>query len=71
MEKTYKNDLSLDDAAALACAGIYLSSEDKDGTGHIRMAHIKTETGLYEIVSEEQVTNYANTAKQNYPHDKN
>ena len=71
LEKTYKSDLSLDDAAALACAGIYLSSEDKDGTGHIRMAHIKTETGLYEIVSDEQVTSYANTAKQNYPHDKN
>lgn len=71
LEKTYKNDLSLDDAAALACAGIYLSSEDKDGTGHIRMAHIKAETGLYEIVSDEQVTSYANTAKQNYPHDKN
>ena len=71
LEKTYKNDLSLDDAAALACAGIYLSSEDKDGTGHIRMAHIKTETGLYEIVSDEQISSYANTAKQNYPHDKN
>ena len=71
LEKTYKSDLSLDDAAALACAGIYLSSEDKEGTGHIRMAHIKTETGLYEIVPDEQVTSYANTAKQNYPHDKN
>ncbi|ABX12707.1 archaeal proteasome endopeptidase complex subunit alpha [Nitrosopumilus maritimus] len=71
LEKTYKNDLSLDDASALAAAGIYLSSEDKDGTGHIRMAHIKTDSGLYEIVSEEQVANYANAAKQNYPHDKN
>ena len=71
LEKTYKNDLSLDDASALACAGIYLSSEDKEGTGHIRMAHMKTETGLYEIVSEEQVASYANTAKQNYPHDNN
>ena len=71
LEKTYKKDLSLDDAAALACAGIYLSSEDKEGTGHIRMAHMKTETGLYEIVSDEQIANYANTAKQNYPHDKN
>ena len=71
LEKTYKNDLSLDDASTLAAAGIYLSSEDKDGTGHIRMAHIKTDTGLYEIVPEEQVANYANAAKQNYPHDKN
>ena len=68
LEKTYKNDLSLDDASALASAGIYLSSEDKEGTSHIRMAHIKTETGLYELVSEEQVANYANTAKEKYPH---
>ncbi|AJM92622.1 MULTISPECIES: archaeal proteasome endopeptidase complex subunit alpha [Nitrosopumilus] len=71
LEKTYKKDLSLEDASALAAAGIYLSSEDKEGTSHIRMAHIKTDTGLYEIVSEEQIANYANTAKEKYPHDKN
>ena len=41
LEKTYKSDLSLDEAATLATAGIYLSSEDKEGTNHIRMAHIK------------------------------
>ena len=69
LEKTYKDDLSLDDAAVLASAGIYLSSEDKEGTSHIRMAHIKTETGLYELVSEEQIVNYAKTAKEKYPHD--
>ena len=69
LEKTYKNDLSLDDASALAAAGIYLSSEDKEGTSHIRMAHIKTESGLYELVPDEQVVNYANTAKEKYPHE--
>jgi proteasome alpha subunit len=69
LEKTYKNDLSLDDASALATAGIYLSSEDKEGTSHIRMAQIKMETGLYEIVSNEQIVNYAKTAKEKYPHD--
>ena len=69
LEKTYKNDLSLDDASALAAAGIYLSSEDKEGTTHIRMAQIKTETGLYEIVSDEQIGNYAKAAKEKYPHD--
>jgi len=69
LEKTYKNDLSLDDASILATAGIYLSSEDKDGTDHIRMAQIKTETGAYEIVSKEQVTSYAKAAKEKYPHD--
>jgi len=69
LEKTYKNDLSLDDASALAAAGIYLSSEDKEGVNHIRMAHIKTETGLYEILSSEQIANFAKTAKEKYPHD--
>ena len=69
LEKTYKSDLSIDDASVLASAGIYLSSEDKDGTSHIRMAHIKTESGLYELVSEEQITNYANAAKEKYPHE--
>ena len=71
LEKTYKDDLSLDEAATLAAAGIQLSSEDKEGTGHIRMAHIKTESGLYELVSDEQIVSYANTAKEKYPHDKN
>ncbi|MGI9567784.1 MAG: archaeal proteasome endopeptidase complex subunit alpha [Nitrosopumilus sp.] len=72
LEKTFKEeDLSLDDASALASAGIYLSSEDKEGTSHIRMAHIKKETGLYELVSDEKIAEYAKTAKEKYPHDKN
>ena len=71
LEKTYKEELTLDEASTLAAAGIYLSSEDKEGTSHIRMAHIKTETGLYELVSDEQIVSYANTAKEKYPHDKN
>ena len=71
LEKTYKEELTLDEASTLAAAGIYLSSEDKEGTSHIRMAHIKTETGLYELVSDEQIVSYANTAKEKYPHGKN
>ncbi len=70
LEKTYKDDLSLDDAATLAVAGIHIASEDKDSTSHIRMSYIKKETGLYEIVSDEQVLGYANVAKEKYPRDK-
>ena len=69
LEKTYKNDLTLDEAATLATAGIYLSSEDKEGTSHIRMARIKKETGLYEIVADDQIVKYASSAKEKYPHD--
>ena len=72
LEKTYKEeDISIDDASALAAAGIYLSSEDKEGTSHIRMAHIKKESGLYELVSNDDIANYAKIAKEKYPHDKN
>ena len=67
LEKSYKPDMSLEDAGVLAAAGIYLSSEDKDGTSHIRMAQIKSDTKQFEMISEEQVTNFANTAKQKYP----
>jgi proteasome alpha subunit len=71
LEKTYSPDLSLDDASALAAAGIYLASEDKEGVEHIRMAQIKSDTGLFELVSNEQIANYAKTAKEKYPHEKN
>ena len=67
LEKSYQPDMSLEDAAVLAAAGIYLSSEDKDGTSHIRMAQIKTDSKQFEMISEDQVTNFANTAKQKYP----
>ena len=71
LEKTYKEDLSLEDASALATAAIYLSSEDKQGTEHIRMAHIKTDKQQFEIVSQEQVENFAKIAKEKYPQQNN
>ena len=71
LEKTYKDDMSLEDASVLAVAGIYLSSDDKDERNHVRMAHIKADTGLYKLVSDDQITNYSKTAKEKYPHNKN
>ena len=70
LEKTYKPDLSLEDAGALATACIYLSSEEKTGTEHIKMSQITTESKKFEIVSEEQVSKYAQTAKEKYPSEK-
>lgn len=69
LEKSYKDDLSLDDAAVLASAGIYLASEEKEATNHIRMAQIKTETETYEVISGEEVAKYANSAKERYPNE--
>ena len=67
LEKNYKPDLSLEDASVLAAASIYLGSEDKDGTQHIRMAQIKSDSKQFEIVPENQVTNFAKLAKEKYP----
>jgi proteasome alpha subunit len=68
LEKTYKNDISLKDAAVLAVGAIYLSSEDKEGSNHIRMAQIKTETGRFELVSTDQINDFAEIAKEKFPH---
>jgi len=62
--------LSIEDASILASAAIYLSSEDREGTSHIRMAQIKTKTETFELVTDEQIAKYAKTAKEKYPHEK-
>ena len=40
LEKNYKEDMSLDDAASLAIASIYISSETKEGIEHIKMSKV-------------------------------
>ena len=70
MEKNYKADLSIDDASVLATASIYLASDDKEGTQHIRMAQIKADVKQFEIASDQKISNYATTAKEKYPAEK-
>lgn len=69
LEEKYKNDLSLNDAATLAVAGIHLAGEEND-TNHIRMAQISVENSTYEILSSDKIAQYAKDAKTTYP-DKN
>lgn len=71
LESAYSEDLTLESASTLAAAGIYLSSEDREGTDHIRMAHVSTKTGLYELVPDQEIVKYAQQAKEKYPHDQN
>ena len=70
LEKSYSPQMSSDDAAALAIAAIYLVSEEKEETKHIKMSQIKADTKKFEIISDEQVAKYAKIAKQKYPADK-
>ena len=64
LEKNYKEDMSLEDAASLAIAAINLKSETKDGINHIKMAKITSETKVFEKISESDLQNYSqNTSK--------
>ena len=71
LESAYSEDLTLESASVLAAAGIYLSSEDREGTDHIRMARISTKTGMYELVPDQEIAKYAQQAKEKYPHGQN
>ena len=64
LEKNYKEDMSLEDAASLAIAAINLKSEAKDGINHIKMAKITSESKIFEKISESDLQNYSqNTSK--------
>ena len=69
LEKNYKEDMSLDDAASLAIAAIYISSETKEGIEHIKMSKISGEKGTFEFIENEEITKFAASAKSKYPAD--
>jgi len=60
LEKNYKKEMSMDDAMSLAITAINLKSEEK-GVKHIRMSTIKTDTMLFEKVSNEELAKHMQT----------
>jgi len=54
LEKNYNDNMSLEDMASLAIASINLKSDEK-GVKHIRMTKIKSDTKLFEKVSDEEM----------------
>ncbi len=64
LEKHYKDDLSLEDAAALAIAAINLKADAKEGINDIKMAKITTESKTFEKVSESDLQNYSQNASK-------
>jgi proteasome alpha subunit len=63
LEKKYNKNLTLEEICVLAPMCIYLVSEDKEGTNHIKMAVIDTTTKLIKYLTDEEVANYAEKAK--------
>jgi len=66
LEKTYKDDLSLEDAAALAIAAIKLKSEAKDGVKNVKMAKVSNEKKVLEKISQSDLEKYALLADQKF-----
>ncbi len=64
LEKTYKLDGSIEDAAALAIESIYLVSEDKTTTRNLKMAIIDNQTKTMRKVEDEEIEKYATLAKE-------
>jgi proteasome alpha subunit len=64
LEKTFKPDTSLAEAAALAIEGIYLVSEDKTSTKNLKMAVIENKTKMMRKVEDEELEKYAAMAKE-------
>jgi proteasome alpha subunit len=66
LEKNYKNEISVDDGISLAISAINLKSDEK-GVTHIRMTKIKSDTKLFEKVSNEEMLKHgkASDSSQN------
>ncbi len=59
LEKTYRNDNSLDKACVLAIESIFMVSEEKTGTKHIRLAVIDSKSKTLRMMPLEEIENYS------------
>ena len=67
LEKNYKDNMSIEEAAALAIAAIDMKGEQKEESKHIKMAKITDGKKMLEKISDADVERYAKTAKEKYP----
>ncbi len=65
LEKNYHTGISMEDASSLALESIYLVSEEKTGTRHIKMAQIDIGTKTMKRVEDNDIENYATKSKEN------
>ena len=67
LKKEYKSELTIAEGSMLAIAAIYLSSEIKKGTKHIKISQIKSDTKQFEVITDEQLAKLAQSAIEKYP----
>lgn len=64
LEKNYKNDISVDQACVLAIESIFMVSEEKTTTSHIRLAIIDSKTRALRMMSNEEIEKYSNQVQR-------
>ena len=67
LTKEYKPELTLEDAKILATASINMISDDANGSEHIRISQIKSDTKKFEIVDRNQIAKLMQSATEKYP----
>jgi proteasome alpha subunit len=65
LEKNYRADTDIKEAAVLAIESIYLVSEDKTGIRHIKMATIDYRTKSMRKIEEQEIEKYSVSSKEN------
>jgi proteasome alpha subunit len=63
LEKNYDMEVSLEAAVTLAIECIYLVSEDKSGTAHIKVAVVEAESKMWRRLNEQEIAKHAAAAK--------
>ena len=67
LTKEYKPELTLEDAKILATASINMISDDVNGSEHIKISQIKSDTKKFEIVDKNQIIKLMQSATEKYP----
>ena len=68
LEKNYKNEIMLEEGAALATAAINLKTEKTDGGKNVKMSWVKQDKKIMEKISEANLEKFAKLAKEKFPH---
>ena len=63
LEKNYKENITIEEAASLAIAAINLKSEEKSGIDHIKMSKILTKSKTIEKISLDDLKKFDDAAK--------
>jgi proteasome alpha subunit len=63
LEKNYNEKMSLDEGITLAIECIYLVSEDKQGTSHIKTAVVDAKSKTMRRLSEDEIAKHAANTK--------